>query len=162
EFAGVVFTPAARNLIEVFLQRERARKRSTWVPDHVRPRSVERVAVLGAGVMGAGSAQLLAVNGVSVVLKDINEELVAAGMHLVEVVRGRATDDETIATLVEVVRKLGKVPVVVADSPGFLVNRLLFPYLDEAVRLVIDGVQPGPVGTHPLPPSGVPGPDVDR
>src|SRR5205085_4854198 len=45
-----------------------------------------------------------------------------------------------VATLVEVVRKLGKVPVVVADSPGFLVNRLLFPYMDEAVRLVLEGV----------------------
>ena len=83
-------------------------------------------------------------------------------MQLVEVVRARTTDDETTATLVELVRRLGKVPVVVADSPGFLVNRLLFPYLDEAVRLVIEGVQPGPVGTHPLPPGGVPGPDVDR
>ena len=68
-------------------------------------------------------------------------------MPLVEVVRGRATDDATVATLVELVRKLGKVPVVVADSPGFLVNRILFPYLDEAVRLVIEGV---------------PGEDVDR
>jgi 3-hydroxyacyl-CoA dehydrogenase/enoyl-CoA hydratase/3-hydroxybutyryl-CoA epimerase len=36
------------------------------------------------------------------------------------------------------VRKLGKVPVVVADSPGFLVNRILFPYLDEGVRLAIE------------------------
>ena len=61
-------------------------------------------------------------------------------MHLVEVVRGKSTDDATIATLVELVRKLGKVPVVVADSPGFLVNRILFPYLDEAVRLVIEGI----------------------
>ena len=51
---------------------------------------------------------------------------------------GRATDDDTIATLVELVRKLGKVPVVVADSPGFLVNRILFPYLDEGVRLAIE------------------------
>src|SRR5204862_4549054 len=61
-------------------------------------------------------------------------------MQLVEVVRARTTDDETTATLVELVRKLGKVPVVVADSPGFLVNRLLFPYMDEAVRLVLEGV----------------------
>src|SRR5262249_56546509 len=61
-------------------------------------------------------------------------------MHLVEVVRGRATNDVTIATLAELVRKLGKVPVVVADSPGFLVNRILFPYLDEAVRLVLEGI----------------------
>ena len=59
-------------------------------------------------------------------------------MHLVEVVRAPATNDETIALLVELVRKLGKTPVVVADSPGFLVNRVLFPYLDEAVRLTIE------------------------
>ena len=61
-------------------------------------------------------------------------------MHLVEVVRSKTSNDETIATLVDLVRKLGKVPVVVADSPGFLVNRILFPYLDEAVRMVIEGV----------------------
>ena len=59
-------------------------------------------------------------------------------MHLVEVVHAPATNDETIALLVELVRKLGKTPVVVADSPGFLVNRVLFPYLDEAVRLTIE------------------------
>ncbi|WP_410960839.1 3-hydroxyacyl-CoA dehydrogenase family protein, partial [Salmonella sp. SAL4360] len=60
-------------------------------------------------------------------------------MQLVEVVRAQNTNDETIAALVDFVRKLGKVPVVVADSPGFLVNRTLFPYLDEAVRMVIEG-----------------------
>jgi 3-hydroxyacyl-CoA dehydrogenase/enoyl-CoA hydratase/3-hydroxybutyryl-CoA epimerase len=63
-------------------------------------------------------------------------------MHLVEVVRGRSTNDETVATLVELVRRLGKVPVVVADSPGFLVNRILFPYLDEAVRVTIQTGSP--------------------
>lgn len=61
-------------------------------------------------------------------------------MHLVEIVRASATSEATLAVLVNVVRKLGKTPVVVADSPGFLVNRVLFPYLDEAVRLVCEGV----------------------
>jgi 3-hydroxyacyl-CoA dehydrogenase/enoyl-CoA hydratase/3-hydroxybutyryl-CoA epimerase len=42
--------------------------------------------------------------------------------------------------LVEFVKKLGKTPIVCADSPGFVVNRILFPYLDEAVRLVCEGV----------------------
>jgi len=60
-------------------------------------------------------------------------------MQLVEVVRGPDTDGRTIGTLVEFVRKLGKTPVVVADGPGFLVNRILFPYLDEAVRLLGEG-----------------------
>jgi len=60
-------------------------------------------------------------------------------MPLVEVVRSPGTSDETIATLVAVARKLGKVPIVVKQSPGFLVNRILFPYLDEAARLVAEG-----------------------
>jgi 3-hydroxyacyl-CoA dehydrogenase/enoyl-CoA hydratase/3-hydroxybutyryl-CoA epimerase len=254
EFTRVVFTPSARNLIEVFFQRERARKRSTWVPDEAAPpHPLHQAAIIGAGTMGAGIAQLLAFNGIPVVLKDVSDEIVAGGvkrietltgeavskgllspdeasalvrrvtpagtdwspladadlvieavvereeikrevfrqlgdrlspaavlasntsalsvsrlaeatrhpervaglhffnpvhrMQLVEVVRGLASDDSTVAVLVDLVRRLGKVPVVVADSPGFLVNRLLFPYLDEAVRLVIEGV---------------PGPDIDR
>ncbi len=251
EFPALLFSPVARNLIDLFFHREKARKLSTWAGD-APPRPVSKVAVIGAGVMGAGIAQLLALNRFAVVLKDLNAEIVAGGlqkiesltteatkkgalspadaeallanvtathewapladaelaieavveredikkvvfrdlaerlpatavlasntsalsvtrigeavphpervaglhffnpvhrMHLVEVVRSKASDDATIATLVELVRKLGKVPVVVADSPGFLVNRILFPYLDEAVRLVCEGL---------------PGEDVDR
>lgn len=243
EFSKLVFGPVARNLIELFLRREQARKLSTWVAEENTPRKVQKVAVVGAGVMGAGIAQLLAMNGISVVLKDVNDEIATAGrqkvekltadaatkgvlshdeanavlrrvtatstwdtildadlaieavveredikrevfrelstrlrpdavltsntsalsitrlaegvehpgrvgglhffnpvhrMQLVEVVRGRSTDDATVATLVELVRRLGKVPIVVSDSPGFLVNRILFPYLDEGVRLAIE------------------------
>lgn len=61
-------------------------------------------------------------------------------MPLVEVVRSPGTNDATVAALVGVVRRLGKTPVVVAEGPGFLVNRILFPYLDESVRLVREGV----------------------
>ena len=61
-------------------------------------------------------------------------------MTLVEIVRGPATDDATVATAVAHVKRLGKCPVVVRDSPGFLVNRLLNPYLQEAVQLVREGV----------------------
>jgi 3-hydroxyacyl-CoA dehydrogenase/enoyl-CoA hydratase/3-hydroxybutyryl-CoA epimerase len=57
-------------------------------------------------------------------------------MELVEVVRAAETDDETIARLVSLVRALGKTPIVTSDSPGFLVNRVLFPYLGEAVLMV--------------------------
>ncbi|VTT97401.1 multifunctional fatty acid oxidation complex subunit alpha : Multifunctional fatty acid oxidation complex subunit alpha OS=Rhodopirellula sallentina SM41 GN=RSSM_06309 PE=3 SV=1: ECH: 3HCDH_N: 3HCDH: 3HCDH [Gemmataceae bacterium] len=243
-FVSVVFTPVAKSLIGLFFQREKARKPSTWVRG-VKPATMRKAAVVGAGTMGAGIAQLLAFNGVPVALKDISDDIVAGGMkkvaaltdaavskslltradgealvrrvtpttewgplagcdlvieavveredvkrtvfkelaeklgpdavlasntsalsvsriaestphaervaglhffnpvhrmQLVEVVRGRDTDDATVATLVELVRKVGKVPVVVADSPGFLVNRTLFPYLDEAVRLVLEGV----------------------
>ncbi len=59
-------------------------------------------------------------------------------MPLVEVVRGARTRDEAVATAVAVARRLGKTPVVVRDGPGFLVNRLLAPYLAEAVRCLAD------------------------
>jgi len=61
-------------------------------------------------------------------------------MQLVEVVRTEKSHDEDVALLVDFVKKLGKVPLVTSDSPGFVVNRILFPYLDEAVRLHCEGV----------------------
>ncbi|EMI20594.1 multifunctional fatty acid oxidation complex subunit alpha, partial [Rhodopirellula maiorica SM1] len=60
-------------------------------------------------------------------------------MELVEVVRAEQTSDATIARLVSFVRALGKTPIVTADAPGFLVNRVLFPYLGEAVVMVSEG-----------------------
>lgn len=60
-------------------------------------------------------------------------------MPLVEVVRGRATSDETVATVYALALRFGKVPVVVRDGPGFLVNRILAPYLNEAGWLLADG-----------------------
>ncbi len=60
-------------------------------------------------------------------------------MPLVEVIRGERTGEETVATVFTLARRLGKTPVVVRDGPGFLVNRLLSPYLAEAVGLVLGG-----------------------
>ncbi len=66
-------------------------------------------------------------------------------MELVEVVRASdardiaGSSDATIARLVAFVKALGKTPVVTTDSPGFLVNRVLFPYLGEAVLMVAAG-----------------------
>ena len=60
-------------------------------------------------------------------------------MPLVEVIRGERTSDETVATIFALAKTLGKTPVVVRDAPGFLVNRILAPYLSEAVRLVQEG-----------------------
>jgi len=61
-------------------------------------------------------------------------------MTLVEVVRGPATSDATVALAVEHAKRLGKCPVVVRDSPGFLVNRVLMPYLHEAVEMLREGI----------------------
>ncbi|WP_330924686.1 fatty acid oxidation complex subunit alpha FadB [Candidatus Sororendozoicomonas aggregata] len=60
-------------------------------------------------------------------------------MPLVEVIRGEKTNDATIATVVHYARKMGKTPVVVNDCPGFLVNRVLFPYFGGFAKLVKDG-----------------------
>ncbi len=60
-------------------------------------------------------------------------------MPLVEVVRGARTSHETVATVYALAKRLGKVPVVVKDGPGFLVNRILAPYLNEAGWLLSDG-----------------------
>lgn len=245
EFLGVVFTPQCRRLLELFFAREKARKPATWVNSDIRPPTFRKAVVVGGGVMGSGIAQLLAIHGLNVVVKEIRTDLAeaarqrieellrtavnrevlrpadaeaawqrlsvtaewdvaegadlaveavvereevkravfqelaqrlgpdavlvsntsalsisklaeavpqpgrVAGLHffnpvhkmpLVEVVRAPQTDESAIAALVELTRKVGKVPVVVTDSPGFLVNRILFPYLDEAVRLLLEGV----------------------
>ena len=61
-------------------------------------------------------------------------------MALVEVVRGRQTDDTTVEAAAALAKHLGKTPVVVKDSPGFVVNRLLCPMLNEAVLAYAEGV----------------------
>jgi 3-hydroxyacyl-CoA dehydrogenase/enoyl-CoA hydratase/3-hydroxybutyryl-CoA epimerase len=61
-------------------------------------------------------------------------------MPLVEVIYGKKTDPEVTATIFDLAKKMGKTPVVVKDSPGFLVNRILGPYIAEAARLVLEGV----------------------
>lgn len=64
-------------------------------------------------------------------------------MPLVEVIRGEKSSDETVATIFELSKKMGKMPVVVKDGPGFLVNRLLLPYMAEAAFLLQDGMDIG-------------------
>jgi 3-hydroxyacyl-CoA dehydrogenase / enoyl-CoA hydratase / 3-hydroxybutyryl-CoA epimerase len=236
----LVVTPVSKNLIHVFRLMEGAKKAAPAV----RGRPVERVAVLGAGVMGGGIAQLLAHRGVAVRLKDIDEGALAtglrhargqfdrlvarrrlrrreaedrmaaisptleytgfgtvdlvieavverldvkqtvlreteqvvspdailtsntsslsitamqgalerpgnfAGMHffnpvhrmpLIEVIRGEQTSDAAVAAVFDLTLRLGKTPVVVKDGPGFLVNRILTPYLNEAGYLLGEG-----------------------
>ena len=60
-------------------------------------------------------------------------------MELVEVIRGDRTSDETVATLVALAKRIRKTPIVVKDCAGFLVNRVLFPYMNEALLLLAEG-----------------------
>ena len=62
-------------------------------------------------------------------------------MKLIEIIRGLKTSDETIDIIREVSRKIGKEPVIVnRDTPGFIVNRILVPAINEAVYLLAEGV----------------------
>lgn len=241
----LIVSTECKNLIHVFHMREAARK-GTGVTDGEDPgRQIERIGVLGAGVMGGGIAQLAAYNGIDVYMKDIRHDAVGSGlrhaqqlfdkavkrrrtsrreadrameriagglddhglrgsglvveavvermdvkrdvlaaaerevddhcvlatntsslsveemasaleqpdrfcgmhffnpvhrMPLVEIVRGPETSDATVATVHRLAVGLGKVPVVVRDGPGFLVNRILGPYLNEGGFLMAEGV----------------------
>ncbi|MFA6547067.1 MAG: 3-hydroxyacyl-CoA dehydrogenase NAD-binding domain-containing protein, partial [Limisphaerales bacterium] len=255
-------TEAAKNLIRVFFLQEHAKKLTFSVAADVRRRTVpgegeirlltsaatkvERVAVIGAGVMGGGIAQWLAARGVSVILRDINADAVGRGMagvgklfadgvrrhsftavearaaldrispvvqlpslrradviieaavekmelkkdifrkleqlagpdtilatntsalsvtelagsldaaervvgihffnpvhrmQLVEVIHTPRTNPEVIRRVLRFVQQMGKLPVLVKDSPGFVVNRVLMPYLVEAARLFEAGAE---------------------
>ena len=63
-------------------------------------------------------------------------------MKLVEVVRGSKTSDDTVARAVKFVQQIGKLPVIVKDSPGFVVNRVLVPYLVKSAELLDSGFTP--------------------
>jgi 3-hydroxyacyl-CoA dehydrogenase / enoyl-CoA hydratase / 3-hydroxybutyryl-CoA epimerase len=244
-FIEVATTDVSKNLIDLFYMMEAVKKQTGVEGKEVKAKKVEHLAVLGAGTMGGGIAQVAADRGVMVRMKDITNEALAlgyrhaseifgkmmkrkrltkhdydakmakisgtldfsgfkqmdvvieaivedmnikkkviaevvkntgpgaiiatntsslsvtemaeahpnpanfVGMHffnpvdkmpLVEVIRGPKTSDEATATIFELSKKMGKTPVVVKDGPGFLVNRLLMPYLIEAMFILQDGM----------------------
>jgi 3-hydroxybutyryl-CoA dehydrogenase len=61
-------------------------------------------------------------------------------LKLVEIIRGRDTSDETAAAITALARELGKTPAVANDFPGFVSNRILMPFINEAVWALHDGV----------------------
>ncbi len=61
-------------------------------------------------------------------------------MRLVEVIRGYATTDEVTQQIMEISKKLGKIPVEVNDYPGFIANRILMPMINEAIYSLYEGV----------------------
>lgn len=239
--SDLVVGPVCKNLIRIFLLSEQAKKSAPTADPSIKPAAVRHLALLGAGVMGGGIAELASRNGIMVRLRDVQPasltrglqtvrslvlergrkrrmpaherdgqlarvqptleltglqradfaieavvedldvkrrvfaelevrmrpdaviatntsslsvNLLAEGlqhperfcglhffnpvhrMPLVEVVRGSRTSNATLATAVGLARKLGKTPVVVSDAPGFVVNRILMPYLREAMYLV--------------------------
>jgi 3-hydroxyacyl-CoA dehydrogenase/enoyl-CoA hydratase/3-hydroxybutyryl-CoA epimerase len=239
----LVVGPVCKNLVRIFLLSERAKKDPVADPA-IRPQPVRTMALVGAGVMGGGIAEIASRSGIGVRLRDINPGAVThalktarglidersrrrrgsqrdgdaqmakilptldltgfgecdfameavvedldvkrrvfgelevrmrpdallatntsslsvatlaeglqhperfCGFHffnpvhrmpLVEVVRGPRTSDAALVSAVGLARKLGKTPVVVNDAPGFVVNRILMPYLREAMVLLEEG-----------------------
>ncbi len=268
-FLELVRTPECRNLLNVFFLQERAKKLTvphfssgsaslpserevyppSAAPEATRavplPKKIRRVAVIGAGTMGAGIAQWISARGIPVRLKDVNPQALARGMHaiekvytdaakrrvftpaeavagmdrvmplhtdvplrdvdlvieaaleklevkqqvfreldarvgpqtvlatntsalsidaiasvlarperlvglhffnpvhrmqLVEIVRGARTSPAALETALQFTKAIGNLPVIVNVRPGFLVNRILLPYMVEAVWLFTEGV----------------------
>lgn len=61
-------------------------------------------------------------------------------MKLVEIIKGAATEEATFQTVKDVVIKMGKTPVEVSEAPGFVVNRMLVPLINEAAYILLEGV----------------------
>ena len=240
--ADLIVGPVCKNLVRIFGLSEEAKKQGS--APGARPKAVDRLALVGAGVMGGGIAELASRNGIQVRMRDVNAESLTralktargliedrgrkrrlsarerdgqlarilptldlsgvgtadfaieavvedleikrrvlaelevrvredcvlatntsslpvtelgrglarperlCGFHffnpvhrmpLVEVVRAEQTSEATLASAIGLAKRLGKTPVVVKDSPGFVVNRVLMPYLREAVALLEEG-----------------------
>lgn len=108
--------------------------------------------VLSELALKLGEQTIIASNtsslSISEMAKDIPNPSRVIGMHffnpvpkmpLVEIIMGSKTSDQTIALVAGLSVKLGKFPIVVKDVPGFLVNRILTPYLNEAAFLIQEG-----------------------
>src|SRR5438552_3334769 len=122
-------TDSTQNLIRNFFLAEKYKKGTS----KARSEKFVHAAVIGAGIMGSGIAQWFSSHGVTVILRDIAREQI-------DRVMAKETSEETRDRSLTFVRQIGKLPVIVRDSPGFLVNRVLFPYLLDAAELFESGL----------------------
>jgi 3-hydroxyacyl-CoA dehydrogenase/enoyl-CoA hydratase/3-hydroxybutyryl-CoA epimerase len=243
-FAQLAITPISKNLVKVFYMSEKYKKLTVPGAENIKPMPIVKGAVIGAGIMGGGIAQLFSDRGVWARLKDINYDAIAKGlkaaydvyagamkrkkakpyqvaarmamisgtvdysgfgdvdiaieavvenmdikkkvfaevsqilpskailasntsslsvtemarsakdpskvigfhffnpvhrMPLIEIITTEMTSKETLVSTLEFAKKLGKTPVIVKDAPGFLVNRILLAYINEAGRVLGEG-----------------------
>jgi 3-hydroxyacyl-CoA dehydrogenase/enoyl-CoA hydratase/3-hydroxybutyryl-CoA epimerase len=114
--------------------------------------------VLAAAEQRLGERAVFASNTSSLPISEIAAQALrperVVGMHffnpvhrmpLVEVIAGNLTSPEAVATTHALAIRLGKTPVIVKDGPGFLVNRVLTFYLNEAMRLLVEGARIEPL-----------------
>jgi 3-hydroxybutyryl-CoA dehydrogenase len=102
--------------------------------------------VLPAGAVLASNTSSIPISSLAAVTQRPDRVI---GMHffnpvpvmaLVEVIRGRETSDETVEAIVELARELGKTPAEANDFPGFVSNRILMPFINEAAQALEQGV----------------------
>lgn len=116
-FLELVRTPECRNLMNVFFLQERAKKLS--VNDRggtSGPRPIRKVAVIGAGTMGAGIAQWISARGIPVRLKDVNPAALARGLHAIEKIYAEAVK-RRVFTRAEATAGLDRITPIHTDIP---------------------------------------------
>ncbi len=100
----------------------------------------------GMDTIIASNTSSISISAIAATVRDPGR---VAGMHffnpvpvlsLVEVVRGLETSDDTVSAIAAVARQMGKTPIEIADTPGFVANRLLIPMINEAVFCLDEGV----------------------
>jgi 3-hydroxybutyryl-CoA dehydrogenase len=103
-------------------------------------------AIAAPGSILASNTSSISITALAAVVRDPERFL---GMHffnpvplmaLVELIRGLQTSDETVATALAFAKRLGKTPIVVKNSPGFVVNRILCPMINEAIFALQEGL----------------------
>jgi 3-hydroxybutyryl-CoA dehydrogenase len=103
-------------------------------------------AIAAPGSVLASNTSSISITALAAVVRDPARFL---GMHffnpvplmaLVELIRGLQTSDETVATALAFAKRLGKTPIVVKNSPGFVVNRILCPMINEAIFALQEGL----------------------
>jgi 3-hydroxybutyryl-CoA dehydrogenase len=97
-------------------------------------------AILASNTSSISISRLAAVSGRTAQVVGIHFMNPVPVMRLVEIVQGRETAEHTLHMAIEFARKLGKVPVVSKDVPGFIVNRVLMPMINEAIFALEEGV----------------------
>lgn len=126
-----------------------------WIEAVVENLSVKQKLMNDAIAHGLPDDAILATNTSSLSVTAMQEQVAhperVVGIHffnppekmpLVEVIRGKHTSDAVVATACRLALRLGKFPIVVEDAPGFLVNRCLSPYINEAARMLLEGTSP--------------------
>ncbi|MEZ6037490.1 MAG: 3-hydroxyacyl-CoA dehydrogenase NAD-binding domain-containing protein [Planctomycetota bacterium] len=146
---------AVQDRLQVSTEAGSLRDTDLWLEAVVEDLTVKQKVMADAVARGLPDTALLATNtsslSVTAMQQGVPHPERVVGVHffnppekmpLLEVIRGRDTDDAAVATACRLAVRLGKFPVVVRDSAGFLVNRCLAPYVNEAARLLLEGSSP--------------------